>query len=65
MQIQESTSSMVTAANAIEAVCVIVQNAVGQDMATTLNNAPLTRAVVHQLALTEIKSVIAEKTGVI
>ena len=64
MKSQQSLSSLLTTACAAEAVCCIFQNVVGDDVAGTFNNAPLTRGVVHNLAITELKNAVAAKTGV-
>ncbi len=64
MQIQQSLTSLLTAANAAEAVCCIFQSVVGDDVAGTFNGQELTRSAVQALALTEIKNALATRTGV-
>lgn len=64
MQIQQSLTSLLTAACAAEAVCCIFQSVVGDDVAGTFNGMDLTRTAVQTLAITEMKNALATKTGV-
>lgn len=64
MKLQNSATTLVTIANAAELTCAIVQSVVGDDVADTFNKAPLTRAMIHTLAVAEIKNNIANQTGV-
>lgn len=56
MKNRESEKTLVTVANYLELVRVVVQGVVGNDVADTIAGSPLTGDVINQIALTKLQA---------
>jgi hypothetical protein len=63
MKLQQSSTTVLTLANASELVCRIAQGVVGNDVADTFNGTPLTRGTLYQLAQTEFQNALGKHLG--
>jgi hypothetical protein len=54
MKLKQSERTLTTLGNAANIVSLIAQEVMGEDVADTLEGAPLTRRAIHDMALAEI-----------
>lgn len=63
MQTNQSISTLVTLANANELAATIVLGVVGNDVADTINNSPLTKEIIFEMTQSQIKKTVSESLG--
>ncbi len=63
METQQGALSVVTLANASEAVATIATGVMGSAIASTFNGSPLTKAALHELAQVEFQRAFTNHIG--
>ena len=63
MQINSSVSTITTLANANDLVAAIVLNVVGNDVADTINDSPLTKEVIFTMTQSHIQKDLSKSLG--
>lgn len=63
MKSKHSETTLLTLANAAELVAVVVTEIAGNEVSSQINGSPLTRAVIHDMAMTSFQNSMSRKLG--
>jgi hypothetical protein len=63
MKSKHSETTLLTLANGAELVAIVVQELAGNEVASQINGSPLTRSVIHDMAVTSFQDSMSRKLG--